>query len=333
MGGDHGPSVIVPAVLHSAKQHPNIHFILVGDQAVINAALTQANQCVNHDRITIHHASECVTMHEHPVHALKRKKNSSMRLCVDLVKAGTVHACVSAGNTGALLAIAHYVLRTLPGVNRAGLITSIITKRKGQRVYMIDLGANVDSTPKHLHDFAVMGSVMLAATQQITSPKVGLLSNGHEDVKGNQLAKKTAGLLDKSSLNYVGYIEANNIMDGDIDLVVCDGFVGNVTLKTMEGTTHFLKQHLNQAIQNNLLLKIIAFMLKPILKTTLKELNPQQYNGASLLGLNGIVIKSHGGANIEGFSHAINEAVREANQNISELIRDKISNHASETSQ
>lgn len=333
MGGDFGPPVTVPAVLHSLAEHPGINFILVGDQPNIENALAQSSQAIPPNRISIHHTTETVAMHENPLRALKTKKQSSMRVCIDLIKSGDALACVSAGNTGALLAMAHYALRTLPGVSRPGLITSTITEQKGKRAYIIDLGANIDSEPKYLHDFAVMGAVMISAVNHIESPKVALLSNGHESVKGNQLVKKTAELLKASELNYVGYIEANDILTGNADLIVCDGFVGNITIKTAEGVTHFLKKHLSQAFQKSAATKLAGLVLKPILKKAFKEINPEKYNGASLLGVNGIVIKSHGGASMEGFSHAINEAVREAEHNVPELIRETLSKHPIEDNQ
>lgn len=320
MGGDHGVSVTVPAAVAIANKFPTVHLLLVGDSATIEHALK--SHTYDHARISIQHASQQVAMDESPTHALRSKKDSSMRVAINLVKEKRAEACVSAGNTGALMATAHFVLKTVPGVDRPAIVSRFPTYDKQKSVRLLDLGANVDSSAQNLLQFAVMGSVLSSAVDKIPNPKVYLLNIGEEEIKGNEQVKKTAELLTKANVvNYMGYIEGDAIFDGVADVIVCDGFVGNVALKTIEGAVHFITSLMKGALTKNVFTKIIGLLVKPILKPALKRVDPSLYNGATLLGLQGVVIKSHGGANIPAFENAIKEAIKESENNIPELIR------------
>ncbi len=318
MGGDHGPPVVVPAGLQVLARYPLLHLILVGDSELLEKELAKFPNRT--ERLTIQHASECVEMNESPAHALRTKKNSSMRIAINLVKEGKASACVSAGNTGALMATAHFVLKTLPGIDRAAIISSFPTK-KGRDVRILDLGANVDSVPNNLFQFAVMGSVMASAIDTIPTPQVYLLNIGHEDNKGNELVKQTDRLLTHSkAVHYAGYIEADKIYDGDADVVVCDGFVGNVTLKTTEGVAILISQLLKDAFYRNGWTKLAALISLPVLKSLIKRMDPDRYNGAIFIGLKGVVVKSHGGAKTSAFACAIEKAIVQAEKNIPQKI-------------
>lgn len=315
MGGDFGPPVTVPAALEALKAHPSLHLILVGDRDEIQRELTH-HRALTESSITIHHASQRVEMDESPSQALRSKKDSSMRIAIDLVKEEKANACVSAGNTGALMATARFVLKTLPGIDRPAIISAFPTKH-GKGVRMLDLGANVDSTPENLFQFAVMGSLLASEIDQIKSPKVCLLNIGHEDIKGNELVKETARLLSQSNaVNYAGYIEGDALYDGDVDVIVCDGFVGNVALKASEGVATFFTESLKESFYRNMFTKLVGVFARPILKALIKRIDPDRYNGATFLGLRGIVIKSHGGARVKAFAHAIEEAMLQVEHNI-----------------
>ena len=263
-------------------------------------------------------------MDESPAHALRTKKDSSMRVAINLVKENQAVACVSAGNTGALMATARFVLKTLPGIDRPAIISSFPT-RTGKNMHMLDLGANVDSTAENLFQFAVMGSVLASATDNIPAPSVYILNIGHEDIKGNDLVKQAAQLLVNSkAVNYAGFIEADKIYNGHADVIVCDGFVGNVALKTSEGVATLMGQFLKEAFYRNWLTKLIAVISMPILKSLVKRINPDRYNGASFIGLRSIVIKSHGGADVHAFSCAIEKAIMQAEKNVPELISSEV---------
>lgn len=317
MGGDFGPKVTVPAALRALEKHPDLRVILVGNEQAIKDCLKN----VQSDRLEIRHASEVVEMDELPSHALRTKKDSSMRVAINLVKDGTARACVSAGNTGALMATARFVLKMLPGIDRPAIMAALPTKRTDREVRVLDLGANVDSSAENLFQFAVMGSVAVSAICNIEKPKLALLNIGEEEIKGNEQVKQTAQLLQESKhINYVGYIEADGVFSGNVDVVVCDGFVGNVALKAAEGIARLLNYHLKLAFMSTAYGRIVGFFAKPLLKLMRKELDPAKRNGASLLGLQGIVIKSHGGANIVAFVNAIDEAVHEVKINIPERI-------------
>jgi len=321
MGGDHGVNVVVPACVRAAKKNPHLKLILVGVQDKISAVLKK-HGVLSSEQFSIVHASELVDMDELPSHALRNKKNSSMRVAINLVKEGQAQACVSAGNTGALMATARYVLKTLPGIDRPAIISKLPTI-KG-KTWVIDLGANVDSCAEHLFQFAVMGSALIQAIEH-KNPKIALLNIGVEEIKGNDQVKRTAHMLAECSLlNYVGYVEGNHFYSGDVDLVVCDGFVGNVALKASEGLAKFLLTVLKESFKKNWLTKAIGFSALPILNQVKKRMDPSRHNGASMLGLNGIVVKSHGGANELGFEVAIEQAMLEVKNNAVDLVRDKI---------
>lgn len=322
MGGDHGPSVTVPAALLSLAKHSNLQLILVGDSEVLEQQLRaqQINPAVA-PRLTIQHASQTVEMDESPAHALRGKKDSSMRIAINLVKEAKAMACVSAGNTGALMATSRFVLKTIPGIDRPAIISTFPTMNSKKNMRMLDLGANVDSSAEHLFQFAVMGSVLASAIDNISNPTVRLLNIGEEDIKGNEQVKNAAQLLlNTGMLNYAGYIEGDEIYKGEADVVVCDGFVGNVALKTTEGVAKFIGTLIKRAFYQNFYTKVAGLIAKPVLKILVKWIDPDSYNGASFIGLQGIVIKSHGGANIKAFSHAIKEAIVQVEKNIPERI-------------
>lgn len=322
MGGDHGPPVVVPASLQALKKCSALHLILVGDNEVLQGQLR--NQSYDPSRLTIQHASQRVEMDESPAQALRSKKDSSMRVAINLVKEGAAEACISAGNTGALMATARFVLKTLPGIDRPAIISTFPTL-SGKNMRMLDLGANVDSSPEHLFQFAVMGSVLASAVDNIKSPKVCLLNIGHEDIKGNELVKASAQLLNQTqAVCYAGYIEADQIYQGDADVIVCDGFVGNVALKASEGVAIFIRNLLKEGYSRNLFTKFAALISMPILKSLVKRMDPDRYNGACLVGLTGIVIKSHGGAKISAFAHAIEEAIVQVEKNIPQRISTEV---------
>lgn len=310
MGGDHGPAVTVPAAISFANHEPAAELILVGLQDVIHAELKK-HKAENHSRLSVQHASEVITMDDPLEVALRRKKDSSMRVAIALVKDGRAQACVSAGNTGALMAVSRYILKTIPGVDRPAICT-LIPNQRDAPTFMLDLGANVDCEPQHLHQFAVMGSALVAATEGRSKPTVGLLNVGAEDIKGNDLVKRTAELLRadhaKGILNFYGNVEGNDIFEGTTDIVVCDGFVGNVTLKASEGLGRFFKATLTTEFKSSPLNMLGAFIARRALRSISQRLNPSRYNGASLLGLRGLVFKSHGSADAYGYEWAIKRA-------------------------
>lgn len=324
MGGDHGPPVIVPAVMQALESCPELHLILVGDQDILQRALN-AQGNFDKARLSIHHASQRVEMDESPSQALRSKKDSSMRVAINLVKEGVAQACVSAGNTGALMATARFVLKTLPGIDRPAIVSKFPTTLGTKTIRMLDLGANVDSSVDNLFQFAVMGSTLASAVDNIDKPTVCLLNIGEEEIKGNEQVKQTAALLSEyPHINYSGYIEGNRIFSGDADVVVCDGFVGNVALKSSEGVAVFIGKVIKQEFKRNWLTKLAGLISLPILKAVVKHIDPDRYNGATLVGLQGIVIKSHGGANIPAFANAIKEAIIQVDKKIPELINKKI---------
>jgi glycerol-3-phosphate acyltransferase PlsX len=323
MGGDHGPPVIVPAALQALERYSQLHLILVGDQDILQQALMSHG--ANQARLTIHHASQRVEMDESPSQALRIKKDSSMRVAINLVKEGKAQACVSAGNTGALMATARFVLKTISGIDRPAIVSTFPTMSGNKNVRMLDLGANVDSSAENLLQFAVMGSVLAAAIDNIENPKVCLLNIGEEDIKGNEQVKETAQLLANSTvLNYSGYIEGDHLYSGDADVIVCDGFVGNVALKTSEGVAIFIGKIIKQEFKRNWLTRLAALISLPVMKAVIRRIDPDRYNGATLIGLQGIVIKSHGGANIPAFTHAIEEAIMQVDKNVPQLINTKV---------
>jgi glycerol-3-phosphate acyltransferase PlsX len=302
MGGDHGLNVVVPAALEALKQYNDIALILVGDEQKVRAALAEHGTKDN-QRLSIRHASQVVDMDELPALALKKKKDSSMRVAIDLVKQDQADAVVSAGNTGALMATSRFVLRMIPGVDRPALCT-VMPNMHGH-THMLDLGANVDSSAEHLYQFALMGSELAKAIDDIRNPTVGLLNIGQEAIKGNEQVKAANALLKDSPLNYIGYVEGDGIYLGKVDVIVCDGFVGNVALKTSEGLAKMISGKLKASFTRNLLSKLTGLVALPVLNKFREEVDPRRYNGASLLGLQGIAVKSHGGADSLAFANAI----------------------------
>lgn len=322
MGGDHGPGVVVPACVRAAKKNPTLKLILVGLEDQVNALL-QKHGFSDSSQISVVHAPEMVLMDELPSHALRNKKESSMRVAINLVKEGKAQACVSAGNTGALMATARFVLKTLPGIDRPAIISELPTIKGKTRV--IDLGANVDSCAEHLFQFAVMGSALIQAADRVKNPRIGLLNIGVEEIKGNDQVKRTAHMLAECKvMNYVGYVEGDDFYSGEVDLVVCDGFVGNVALKASEGLLKLVQSALKDSFNKNLLTRCAGILSMPAINQLKKQLDPARYNGASLLGLNGIVVKSHGGARELAFKCAIEEAMLEVKTNVVDLVRDQI---------
>lgn len=321
MGGDHGPPVVVPAALHVLAEQDDLRLILVGDRQVLEASLHGFGGAAG-ERLMIHHASQVVAMDELPSVALRSKKDSSMRVAIDLVKQGAADACVSAGNTGALMATARFVLKTLPGIDRPAICSALPTI-KGH-THMLDLGANVDVDAETLFQFAVMGVALTSAVENIPSPRVGLLNIGAEEIKGNERVKEAARLLAASQLNYIGFIEGDDIYGGEVDVVVCDGFIGNVALKTSEGVARMIRHYMEQEFRRSSLNKLVGAMALPVLKSFRAKIDPRQYNGASLLGLQGIVIKSHGGADIIAYANAIKEAVTEVRKAVPQRINKQL---------
>jgi len=309
MGGDFGPKITVPASLNFLKSHPNASITLVGNESIIKKFLKKPIE--SFDRLSIIHTTQFVTMDESPQSALKNKKSSSMRLAINLVKEGAADAIVSAGNTGALMATGRFVLRMLPGIDRPA-IASFLPNQKGTSC-MLDLGANADCTSHHLTQFAIMGSILSSVISKKKKPSVGLLNIGSESIKGNEVTKETYELLKKSHLNFYGNVEGNDIFKGTTDVVVCDGFVGNISLKTTEGLAKMFADFLGQEFKRNIGTKFLALFALPVLRAFKKRLDPRRYNGAAFLGINGIVVKSHGSADAFSFEHALMTAYEEAN--------------------
>lgn len=317
MGGDIGPDVVVPAALQVLKAtDAAVRLILVGQEDVLSAQLAKL-KAKGHPGIVIRHASQLVSMDESPAQALRVKKDSSMRVAINLVKQGDADACVSAGNTGALMATARFVLKTLPGIDRPAICTTLPTVRGYTRV--LDLGANVDSKAEHLLQFAVMGSV-LAEVNGIQRPRVGLLNIGEEDIKGNEQVKEAARLLAASDLHYIGFVEGDGIYLDAVDVVVCDGFVGNIALKSSEGVAKLVRHYMSQEFKRNPLTRLAGLIALPVLRAFGRKIDPRRYNGASLLGLQGTVVKSHGGADALAFANAIQVAILEVEQAVPRRI-------------
>jgi glycerol-3-phosphate acyltransferase PlsX len=321
MGGDHGPTEIIPSALHVLSKHGNLHLVLVGQEEILLKVLAE-NNAVTNEQISVRHASETVEMHELPSRALRKKKDSSMRIAINMVQDGEAQACVSAGNTGALMAISRFVLKMLPGVDRPA-ICSTMPALEGH-THLLDLGANVDSSSEQLFQFAVMGAALASATDNLDNPTVALLNIGSEEMKGNDRVKLAAALLADSHINYVGFAEGTDIYSGKFDVIVCDGFVGNVALKASEGVAELMSQHAKNAFQKSFYGRLAALVTMPVLKDIRRKLDPRRYNGASLLGLRGIVVKSHGSADKISFAHAIEEAIVEVEKNVPERISTRL---------
>src|SRR6202451_3909411 len=322
MSGDRGPSVSVPAALAAAREFSDVRFTLTGRQADLQRELKGATPA----NVSCLFAQDVVEMSDHPREALRRKKDSSMRRAIDLVKAGDAHACVSAGNTGALMATAHFVLKMLPGVERPAIV-SIIPSRGGH-TYMLDLGANASCTPAQLYQFAVMGSVLATDLQGAhPRPRVGLLNIGEEEIKGNDVVQAAHNLMSAGDINYVGFVEGHDIFSDKVDVVVTDGFTGNVALKAMEGAARLIADAMREEFSRTALRKLGYLAARPALNALRTRIDPRRYNGASMVGLNGIVIKSHGGADLFGFQRAIEVAVLEARDGVPARIAERL--HAS----
>ncbi len=316
MSGDKGTAVVLEAARQVLNNRTDVKLLLVGQPEVINQHLV--DNPLPADRFDIVAAEDVVTMEDSVAIALRNKKQSSMRIAVNLVKEGRAAACVSAGNTSALMAISKFVLKTVPGIDRPAICTTI--PAMGGHTHMLDLGANVDCTAEHLYQFAAMGSILAEAIDGVPRPRVGLLNIGSEDIKGNLQVKEAAVLLQDSQLNYAGFVEGNEIFSDAIDVVVCDGFVGNVSLKTSEGVARMVSHYLKQEFMRNPLNKLIGLIAKPVLTQFRDRIDPRRYNGASLLGLKGVVIKSHGSADAVAFSNAIDIALLEISKDVPAMI-------------
>jgi glycerol-3-phosphate acyltransferase PlsX len=313
MGGDRGPEAVVPAALATLERDDSVVLTLVGLPDVLERVKRDAGDRYG-SRLAFKEATEVVGMDEAPADALRRKKDSSMRVAIELVKSGEADACVSAGNTGALMATARYVLKTLPGIDRPAIISPV--PGIAGPTYMLDLGANVGCTPEHLLQFALMGSVVAEDMLEIARPRVGLLNIGLEDIKGNETVREAGELIGKSGLNYVGFVEGDGIFHGDVDVVVSDGFVGNVALKTMEGVAKLISSFLKEEFRRSLLRSVQGLIAQSALQALRERLDPRRYNGASLVGLNGVVLKSHGSADQFAFETAVKAAIVEARKGV-----------------
>ena len=318
MGGDHGPRITVPAALAFQRSRDEVDLVLVGQRDAVDAQLAALGAAPG-PRMRLHPASEIVSMDEPPAQALRYKKDSSMRVAVNLVKSGEAHACVSAGNTGALMAISRFVLKTLPGIDRPAIAT-VLPNMRGGYTYVLDLGANVDCTSEQLMQFGVMGAMLVAAVEHRERPSVGLLNIGVEDIKGNDTVKRAAELLRESGLNFCGNVEGDDIYKGTADVVVCDGFVGNAVLKASEGVVQMVAATLKEEFARNPMRKLAALVSIPVLKAVRNRLDHRRYNGASLLGLRGVVIKSHGSADEYAFGQAMQRAEEEVRNDVVQRI-------------
>ncbi len=327
MGGDHGISVTVAAVKQVAEAHPQWHFRLVGDESALQTQIASLGLSESvRQKIVLHHAPECVAMDESPVTAMRRRQ-TSMRLTVDAVKQGQAHGAVSAGNTGALMAVARFVLKTLAEIDRPAICTAIPNVTQGQ-IYMLDLGANVDCKAEHLQQFAAMGSALAQSVGGIKQPRVALLNIGSEDIKGNEQVKLAHLALQQSAvnntLNYIGFVEGDGVYFDEVDVVVCDGFVGNIALKTSEGVAKLMRHFLKQSFQQNRLTQLAGLIAQPALRSLKQRIDPRRYNGAFLLGLAGLVVKSHGSADIMAFANAITVAGRAVEGQLLDQLRSQL---------
>ncbi len=318
MGGDYGPSITIPAAIQALESDTELSVILVGNENDIHQCLNNENTSNVSERLSIVHASQVVEMDEAPALALKKKKDSSMRIAINLVKEGRSDAAVSAGNTGALMATSRFVLKMIPGIERPAICSVLPTEHS--TVHMLDLGANVDSTPEMLLQFAYMGSEVCTVTHNIDHPRVHLLNVGSEEIKGNAKVKATAELLSNTNLNFQGYIEGDEIFTDKSDVIVCDGFEGNIALKTSEGAAKLISNIAKEEFSKSLFRKLVAMFSIRTFKSIKKRLDPRLYNGATLAGLRGVVIKSHGGADTFGFLTAIKVASKEAKRQLPERI-------------
>lgn len=317
MGGDFGVDTVIPAAFEILELYDYVNLVVTGDEVLLIKKLEEyrsQSSIKDLSRITIHPTSQVVGSNEAPSSALRGKKDSSMRVAINLVKQGMADANVSAGNTGALMATARFVLKMLPGIDRPAICSALPTING--HTHVLDLGANVETSAEGLYEFAVMGTALVSALDGKENPTVGLLNIGEEEIKGNEVVKEAAKILSASDLNYSGYVEGDGIYMGDVDVVVCDGFVGNVMLKASEGVAKLFTHFLKEAFMRNILTKILGLFVKPILRSLKKNIDPREYNGATFLGLQGIVVKSHGGADAYAFRRAIEVAIKEVKQNV-----------------
>lgn len=321
MGGDFGPHCIVPACISSLAEHSSLRLILVGQPALIEQLIAE-HASVDRYRLLVHPASQVIAMDERPAQVLRGKLDSSMRQTLELVRSGAAQACVSAGNTGALMALSRHVLKTLPGIDRPAMVSAIPTLRGS--CLLLDLGANVDCSAENLYQFAVMGAVA-AEAQGVANPRVALLNVGTEEIKGSQTVKLAAGLLQQArALNYVGFVEGDGLYRGDADVVICDGFVGNVVLKASEGLAAMIAARIAARFRAGPFARLAGLLALPLLRELQGELRPARHNGASFLGLQGIVVKSHGGAGPEGFRAAIRRALAEVDENLPQRLHGRL---------
>jgi len=328
-GGDFGFPVTVKAGIKALGIYQDLYLHFVGDEKCIQKELNKHSIYNTFlDRISITHASEVIDMGDSPSTALRHKKDSSMRVAINLIENGTVDACVSAGNTGALMAIARFILKTIKGVDRPAIMGSIPTING--HIHVLDLGANVNSKPETLLQFAIMGSIVVKNTENISNPTIGLLNVGVEEMKGHNKIQDTAELLKDSSLNYLGFVEGDDIFKGAVDVVVCDGFEGNIALKASEGVANMFSQLIKESFNKNLLTKLVASFAKPVMSDFKSKVDPGQYNGASLLGLKGVVVKSHGNADADSYFQAIKEAYLEAHAKITDKISTQLTRELEE---
>ena len=328
-GGDFGFSVTINAGINALNTYDDLLINFVGDKTEIKKELKNNSLSSKFtDRIVITHASEVINMDDSPSVALRHKKDSSMRVAINLVKSGDADACVSAGNTGALMSIARFVLKTIKGVDRPAIMSAVPTLTGPTHV--LDLGANIDSKPSTLLQFAIMGSIAVQNTENKDKPSVGLLNVGSEELKGNEKSQATSELLKKSSLNYIGFVEGDDIYKGNVDVIVCDGFEGNIALKASEGVAKMFTFFIKKSFEKNIVTKIVALIAKPVMKDFKSKVDPGKYNGASLLGLKGVVVKSHGNADVDSFLHAIKEAYLESHAKITDKISEQLTRELEE---
>lgn len=324
MGGDFGPHCIVPASISCLAEYPSLHLVLVGQSPLLESLIAR-HSGVDRTRLRIEHADEIIGMDDQPAQALRGKPDSSMRVSLELVRDGVAQACVSAGNTGALMALSRYVLKTLTGIDRPAMVTAIPTQNGF--CHVLDLGANVDCSAEHLYQFALMGSVTAEALG-LLSPRVALLNVGTEEVKGNQQVKLAAGLLQQAQgLNYIGFVEGDGLYRGEADVVVCDGFVGNILLKSSEGLASMIAGRIEAIFKSTLAARLVGVVALPLLRRLQDELAPAKHNGASFVGLQGIVVKSHGAAGHEGFKSAIRRALREIEEDLPRRLQGRLGEH------
>jgi phosphate acyltransferase len=324
MGGDFGPHCIVPACIACLAEYPSLHLVLVGQPSLLESLIAR-HPAVDRARLRVEAADEVINMDERPAQALRGKPNSSMRVSLELLRDGAVQACVSAGNTGALMALSRYVLKTLPGIDRPAMVAAIPTQTGF--CHVLDLGANVDCSAEQLYQFAVMGSVAAEALG-VLRPRVALLNVGTEDIKGNQQVKLAASLLQQAEgLNYIGFVEGDGLYRGEADVVVCDGFVGNILLKSSEGLASMIAVRVEAVFKTSLVARMVGALALPLLRRLQGELAPAQHNGASFVGLQGIVVKSHGAAGVEGFKAAIRRALREIEEDLPQQLHGRLGEH------